>query len=362
MPKPNTRFLRHIIKDTNTHNKNLLARESAESKARLEGLEQAEQTKRLKTNPNTRDIRKRQMGDIHAILGGGGPRRRRDAGDDERPEEREERRSSSSTKDRRGHSTSKGHDLTQGRYDDRTSRGRLDKDPKSIRETDRRNEDRSRRRRDGSDAEEDEGRRKRRSKYDMDRSRSPGHRHHHSRHKPGSSESKQAKYRDRSPTRQHEGERSKRSSRRSPKRQPSSPSDNREDDSDPLEDLIGPVPAPRPRGRGALAGSSGIDRRFSETYDPKADIQMDGDGEKHNSNWDDDVEAYRDRQRLKQNQEARLKSAGFTDAVLQRSQGGGEKSEANVKWAKAGEKREWDRGKKSENEDEDLILGLSDNE
>uniref|UniRef100_A0A8H7NKC6 Uncharacterized protein n=1 Tax=Bionectria ochroleuca TaxID=29856 RepID=A0A8H7NKC6_BIOOC len=77
LPKPNTRFLRHIIKDTDTHNKALLAKEAAESKARLEDLEHSEEVKRLKSNPNSHDIRRRQLGDIHAILGArdaGGPR------------------------------------------------------------------------------------------------------------------------------------------------------------------------------------------------------------------------------------------------------------------------------------------------
>ena len=45
MPKPNTRFLRNIIKGTDTHNKALLAKEAAESKARLKRLERTEDIK-----------------------------------------------------------------------------------------------------------------------------------------------------------------------------------------------------------------------------------------------------------------------------------------------------------------------------
>ncbi|KAM3516779.1 hypothetical protein NHJ13051_009593 [Beauveria bassiana] len=81
MPKPNTRFLRNIIRGTDTHNKALLAKEAAESKARLKRLERAEETKRKKLNPTTKDLRERHMGDIQAILGGG-KRRGRDGGAD----------------------------------------------------------------------------------------------------------------------------------------------------------------------------------------------------------------------------------------------------------------------------------------
>ncbi|OAA75333.1 LUC7-like protein [Akanthomyces lecanii RCEF 1005] len=78
IPKPNTRFLRNIIKGTDTHNKALLAKEAAESKARLKRLERTEDIKRKKSNPSTKDIRERHMGDIQAILGGGKSRKRVD--------------------------------------------------------------------------------------------------------------------------------------------------------------------------------------------------------------------------------------------------------------------------------------------
>ncbi|KAM3521098.1 hypothetical protein MY4038_009167 [Beauveria bassiana] len=81
MPKPNTRFLRNIIRGTDTHNKALLAKEAAESRARLKRFERAEETKRKKLNPTTKDLRERHMGDIQAILGGG-KRRGRDGGAD----------------------------------------------------------------------------------------------------------------------------------------------------------------------------------------------------------------------------------------------------------------------------------------
>jgi hypothetical protein len=105
------------------------------------------------------------------------------------------------------------------------------------------------------------------------------------------------------------------------------------------------MPAPRPRGRGAVAGSSGIDQRFSETYDPKLDIAMEDDvGE---GQWDDAVEAFRDRQKLRQNHEQRLRDAGFADSDIRKTQQSGEKQlEDDVQWSKVGEKREWDMGKR----------------
>jgi hypothetical protein len=86
----------------------------------------------------------------------------------------------------------------------------------------------------------------------------------------------------------------------------------------------------------------GIDYRFSESYDPTTDVQVDGEGE----GWEDAVEAFRDRQKLKQNQEARMKEAGFAvDQIARMKRGVEEKTEEDVVWSKAGEKREWDRGK-----------------
>lgn len=61
--------------------------------------------------------------------------------------------------------------------------------------------------------------------------------------------------------------------------------------------------------------------------------------------WDDAVEAFRDRQKLRQNQEQRLRAAGFADEQIQRASATDEATADNVQWAKAGEKRAWDKGK-----------------
>ena len=63
--------------------------------------------------------------------------------------------------------------------------------------------------------------------------------------------------------------------------------------------------------------------------------------------WDQALEALRDRQRWKQQGAERLRAAGFSqDAVKKWTSHAGEgKREDGVRWARAGEGREWDRGK-----------------
>jgi hypothetical protein len=60
---------------------------------------------------------------------------------------------------------------------------------------------------------------------------------------------------------------------------------------------------------------------------------------------DDAVEAFRDRQKLRLHQDKRLKDAGFTDEQIERAKAPTDKPEEDVVWSKAGEKREWDKGK-----------------
>jgi hypothetical protein len=117
-------------------------------------------------------------------------------------------------------------------------------------------------------------------------------------------------------------------------------------DSDPLDEIIGPRPPPVPqvrtKGRGTISHASGIDARFSANYDPTADVQLDFDEE---NDWDQALEALRDRQKWKQQGADRLRAAGFTEDEIKKWEKGGEKREEDVKWVKKGEGREWDRGK-----------------
>ncbi|KAH7175479.1 hypothetical protein EDB81DRAFT_874326 [Dactylonectria macrodidyma] len=319
MLKPNTRFLRHIIKDTDTHNKALLAKEAAESRARLKDLERTEDIKRRKTNPNSRDIRKRQMGDIHAILGG---KKHRSTDDDEAASSsRDSKRRESSRK------SDKDQDLFNDRREEHRHRGRLSRSEGRHNKSDGRSHLEERRKRSRSrDAGPGEEDRPRHSRRRRDRSRSPERRR-----RSRSPRERKDRHRHRSPLHDTKGK---------AKQTAKEPEDL---DSD-LDDLIGPAPPPRYRGRGAVGGSSGIDRRFSETYDPKTDVQMDDDDQ--SSNWDDAAEAFRDRQMLKQNQAQRLKAAGFADDQIKQATLTDAKTLADsMQWTKAGEKREWDRGK-----------------
>lgn len=355
MPKPNTRFLRHIIKDTDTHNKNLLAKEAVESRARLKDLEQAEDIKRQKTNPNSRDIRRRQMGDIQAILGVKKRRREDDNSDDKRDDSRR-RRADSDTRDRhdrrRRRSPRTDGDLFKSSDEDKRRHGRLSERDHADYEARSRKSDekRSRRSRDHSSPEEDE-RRSRHRRSHRHRSKSP-RRHKSSR----SPDDRRRKHRHRSRHRSRS-----RTTSPSHKNKGSEPdTQTAGQDSDPLEDFIGPPPPPKLRGRGTIGGAAALDRRFSESYDPKLDVQM-GD-ETEQDPWDDAVEAFRDRQKLRLNQDQRLKDAGFTEEQIQKAKGPTEKAEPDVVWTKAGEKREWDKGKgvdgMNDDDDDDDDLGI----
>ena len=139
-----------------------------------------------------------------------------------------------------------------------------------------------------------------------------------------------------------------------PNRKPVSPppaeADNEKDiDSDPLEAIVGPAPPPpvnrkiKFRGRGTFSSSTAIDSHFSETYDPSVDVRPNSDSEE---DWDQAIEAFRDMQKWKQQGAERLKAAGFTDEEVKKWEKGGiERTEADVKWNLKGEGREWDRGK-----------------
>ncbi|CEI60672.1 hypothetical protein FVEN_g2661 [Fusarium venenatum] len=325
MMKPNTRFLRHIIKDTDHHNKALLAKEAAESKARLKDLERSEEIKRRKTNPNVNDIRRRQMGDIHAILGG---KRRPRTEDEAGPSSRRDLKRSDRDQKSEREQEQDSNDLFAKKRSDRGQHGRLSREDRhSKTDDDSRRSDRSRR---------EHKRRDRSRSRDRD-SEEEGHRRH----------SHKRRDRSRTPTRRRRSRSPRESKSRHRHRSPLETKEDRkrieeqEEDSDILEDPIGPAPPPKYRGRGTVGGSSGIDRRFSETYDPKTDIQMD-ENEDGGHTWDDAVEAFRDRQKLRQNQEERPKAAGFADEQMQRASGTEEKSVESVQWSKAGEKRAWD--------------------
>ncbi|KAI2634687.1 hypothetical protein GGS26DRAFT_550954 [Hypomontagnella submonticulosa] len=312
-PKPNTRFLNNIIRDTNSHNRALLAKESAESQAKLRILEDAEKEKRReeerrlrKVKPGPGDTRKRMLGDIAAILGESSKKRKT---------EKSERTEKAGTASR------KASDLAGTGTGGRASRWERGAAGGDI------------------DTKVDYGRRDRIMKH-SGRSRHGHQREQETREaRPSSSTSRRRK--GYSPRR--DSIRRSSSARRA-EREPSESEDP--SDSDPLEDIIGPAPAKnsavRRRGRGANATTSGIDSRFAADYDPRNDVTPEPEQE---DDWDHAVEAFRDRQKWKQKGADRLRSAGFTEEEIKKWEKGDQKDEADVQWTKAGGLREWDRGK-----------------
>jgi len=76
------------------------------------------------------------------------------------------------------------------------------------------------------------------------------------------------------------------------------------------------------------------------------------------NDWEQALEALRDRQKGKAAQGERLRAAGFTEVEISKWESGGEKKkEEDVKWAKKGEGREWDRGKVVEDDNAPLGKG-----
>jgi hypothetical protein len=152
-----------------------------------------------------------------------------------------------------------------------------------------------------------------------------------------------------------------------------------DDDSDPLEDLVGPLPASSrrkgivaSRGRGSYReNTSTIDSHFARDYDPKLDVHLSEDENSkqptrrsvaglmtEGDDWDMALEALRDRAEWKKKGEERLRVAGFDSDVVDKwkshpsfslgatsSSHDTEGNVEDVRWAKKGEGREWDRGK-----------------
>ncbi|CEJ82823.1 hypothetical protein VHEMI02870 [[Torrubiella] hemipterigena] len=256
MPKPNTRFLRNIIKGTDSHNKALLAKEAEESQARLKRLERTRELQRVKKNPTTKDIGRRHMGDIQAILGGRKLKRasERDAVKPSDTESRSKRHASDHSKDRRERDRSDRHS--------RRDKERRE-DHSSSRSKARHHSPESRRHR-SQHRESDE----RRKSHHTGRSRSPRRR----------DDTGKERHRHRSTSLE------RKSRRRT--------SYNKKDNHSDSEDSIGPAPEPKIRGRGDVGQMSGIDRRFSESYDPKTDTHWEGEPV---DDWDSNVDAYRSR-------------------------------------------------------------------
>ncbi|KAH7406075.1 hypothetical protein DE146DRAFT_787245 [Phaeosphaeria sp. MPI-PUGE-AT-0046c] len=340
-PKPNTNFLRHIIRQTDSHNAALLAKESEESSARLKEMNR--EKLRAQRNERLRDSRKAE-GRLTPVLS-----------EEERPHSTARRRHTDDSGYEDRHNPRRRR--RDGSVEPHTKRHRSrSRDPRREKRRRESSNDRAsqhsnhHRRRNNRDDEEDATRRTHRS--------SRRHKRHRSRSRsPTTSPSRERNHkvprRSKSPhhtTAQHNSV-TRKSSNKSRQRSPSP------DDSDPLEALVGPLPPNvqppiRSRGRGAhKASSMGMDSRFSSTYDPTLDVRAASDAE---DEWGDALEAFRDRQRFKQQGADRLRAAGFTDDQVKRLEKGDNKDEEDVTWSKGGQ-REWDRGKVVD-EDGDIEL------
>lgn len=284
-PKPNTRFLKHIIRETDNHNEALKVREREESKTKLRELKAGEKRSR-----------------------------------DDDPGEQPSKKSKGDEKPGRWASVLGG--LNQS-----SSRRKRDErnEPKDVRES----KSQSVHHREKRSMKRDHHHESRRRK--QDRHLSPQSRGHSPRH------------------RKEERRRNRNGSPDSPVSTSKQRNDDHDEpsasDSDPLDDVIGPKPAPKslPRGRGAYKSSSSMDARFDPAYDPKTDVNIEPDHDR--DDWDMALEALRDRAKWKAQGADRLKAAGFTDREIETWEKDGEKGIEDVRWRKKGEGREWDRGK-----------------
>lgn len=286
-PKPNTRFLKNIIRETDNHNAALKAKEEEESKARLRELRGG---KRRRDEDVNEGSSKRRRGEekqgrwtnVLSGLGRGAERRQRRPGDEDERRGNEER--------------SRHHDRSRREHgDEKNSYHRRHR------------------------------RRERETSVPRSRSQSPMSRKENRRRSIRRSASP-----SRSPTKSEPNE--------NPKYQ------NDDSDSDPLDDILGPKPPPKslPRGRGAFKPSD-MDTRFDPSYNPKTDVNLEP--EEDRDDWDMALEALRDRAKWKAQGADRLRAAGFTDEEVSQWEKGGEKGVEDVRWRKKGEGREWDRGK-----------------
>lgn len=260
----------------------------------------------------------------------------RERGNEEKPRERKRRRSKSRTPGEREKSRSPGRERRRHRKRSRSGERKRSGSRNGKHREHRSGRHHSEKERD-SDRHKDRDREKVKDKPSDRKDRSSDTKHHTSHHR----SPPRSKRQNDSDTDQDK------SSRKRKKAEGNSP--------DPLDAIIGPAPPPRARGRGTTSGSSAMDARFSEQYDPAMDVQPDPDD---GDDWDNALEAYRDRQKWKALGAERLRSAGFGEDFITAWENNDTKNTANIKWAKDGV-REWDRGKVVEEETGEVTIKAS---
>lgn len=302
-PKPNTRFLKALVRDADSHNAALRRKEDRERVERLRGGGQ-----RTPERPQT------------------SARREKDGRGDDQGRERKRRRLSEDRGD--GLEAEEWSRKSASKYGDKSGSGR-------------RHRYRSR-----SVSGDDESLQRREHRHRRDRKLE-------SRGKSESQETDERSHRKHTRKRSPSPRRD-RNKRVSPYRRERRK--RRGSSSDPLEEFVGPLPAKEPdelepvrvRGRGAhkITSVSNIDAHFSSNYDPALDVQPENEQPDDREDWDMALEALRDRQAWKKKHADRMRAAGFGDEEIEKwEESGREKDARDVRWRAKGQVREWDVGK-----------------
>ncbi|KAL2402364.1 hypothetical protein ABEF95_005219 [Exophiala dermatitidis] len=400
-PKPNTRFLKSLVREVDSHNAALKKKEELEARMRLRRLQKGpgrDTDQSNSTGGGDDDSHSRRRHQHHHRRKSSGKRyRRRTSPDGAEDHDR-----------RRRHRHSR-HEDDKRERDRRRSRSPADRDRDRDRDVDDERDhghSHSRRRTrqgPGDDDSLDDGtRQRRRRRTSRSRTRSISRERaetHHKERPPAQLESNEKAYHDhhrrlrlKSPrhdsvqpkesgrdtkpttdTTRHHRHRDRRRSTSSH----SSRSSRSSTSSDPLSSLIGPLPRSKGtsngitrRGRGftrhqRLPPTSNIDAHFSTGYDPTQDVDVGGpyesptedpDPNKQTNDWDNALEALRDRRAWQAKQADRMREAGFDDDEIERWKTSASTRTRtgdadvdldirHVKWRKKGEGREWDAGK-----------------
>jgi hypothetical protein len=318
-PKPNTRFLKNLVREADSHNAALKKKEEMEARLRQRELNERERHNRVGDgyiDADRRPVKRRRYDDEDDY------RQRRRANED-RDHSRQ------NTTSERSRSPERRHGRNRRARDDAHTKSRLHR----ISDRDRR------RHRSRSSSELPTMDRPNRSRTEVRRKEledPPKERQRWSQSTASATPEDEKKPRKKNRERQSDAS-----------------------DSDPLETLVGPLdrskenhtikekPPIRSKGRGAYKPSNAaMDAHFSSDYNPGLDLHPESEPEGEKEDWDMALEALRDREMFKQKHAERLREAGFGDAEIKKWEDSGkEKGVDDVKWAGKGQAREWDVGK-----------------
>jgi hypothetical protein len=338
-PKPNTRFLKALVREADSHNTTLKKKEELDARTRQRELNERNSRDTARDTYDSERPRKRRRysDERHSREG----RRFKEHASHGRLN-RSSERSPSRERRRQGHA--RGHD--GARAESRDDAGQLN------------SQSRSRHRSRSSSGTRNTDKRERGSS--MQRAQEQGKdygRRRHGGNPERSADGRVQRKNDRA-RRDHTNDRLS----AMPERVKSE--DGHTDDayeSDPLETLVGPLERPEKtlptlkapicsKGRGAYKPSgAAMDAHFSSDYNPGLDLHPESEPDDEKEDWDMALEALRDREMFKQKHAERLREVGFDDAEIKKWEDSGkEKDVADVKWTSMGEAREWDLGKEGQ--------------